>query len=86
MDDKACKLYTLLKPKTSLAPLSRFRGSRVTTAHETPHPPMLYISELYEDCARSRFEIDYEIDDAWTSIHGSMTSGHVITACKCIRC
>ena len=27
--------------------------------------PMLYISELCEDCAVAN-EIDYEIDDAWT--------------------
>ena len=30
---------------------------------------MLYISELCEDCAVAN-EIDYEIDDAWTNIHG----------------
>ena len=34
---------------------------------------MLYISELCEDCAVTN-EIDYDIDDAWTSIHGSMTT------------
>ena len=39
---------------------------------------MLYISELCrENCAVAN-EIDYEIDDAWTSIHDN---GHVITAC-----
>ena len=26
-------------------------------------------------------EIDYEIDDAWTNIHGIRDNGHVITAC-----
>ena len=38
---------------------------------------MLYISELCEDCTVAT-EIDYEIDYAWTSIHGN---GHVVTAC-----
>ena len=41
---------------------------------------MLYISELCEDCAVAN-EIDYEIDYAWTSIHGIHDNGHVITAC-----
>ena len=35
---------------------------------------MLYISELCEDCAIAN-EIDYEIDDAWTSIHGIHDNG-----------
>ena len=39
--------------------------------------PMLYISELCEDCAVAN-EIAYEIDYAWASIHDN---GHVITAC-----
>ena len=39
--------------------------------------PMLYISELCEDCAVAN-EIDYQIDYAWASIHDN---GHVITAC-----
>ena len=42
---------------------------------------MLYILELCEDCAVAKFEIDYEIDYAWTSIHGIYDNGHVITAC-----
>ena len=41
---------------------------------------MLYISELCEDCAVAN-EIDYEIDDAWTNIHGIHDNGQVITAC-----
>ena len=41
---------------------------------------MLYISELCEDCAVAN-EIDYEIDYAWTSIHGIHDNGHVIMAC-----
>ena len=39
--------------------------------------PMLYISELCEDCAVAN-EINYEIDYAWASIHDN---GHMITAC-----
>ena len=35
---------------------------------------MLYISELCEDCAVVN-EIDYEIDDAWTNIHGIHDNG-----------
>ena len=37
---------------------------------------MLYISELCEDCAVTN-EIDYETDDAWTSIHGIHDNGPV---------
>ena len=37
---------------------------------------MLYISELCEDCAvANAYEIDYEIDDAWTNIHGIHDNG-----------
>ena len=35
---------------------------------------MLYISELCKDCAVAN-EIDYEIDDAWTNIHGTHDNG-----------
>ena len=35
---------------------------------------MLYISELCEDCAVPN-EIDYEIDNAWTNIHGIHDNG-----------
>ena len=35
---------------------------------------MLYISALCEDCAVAN-EIDYEIDDAWTNIHGIHGNG-----------
>ena len=66
-------LYAV-EAQTSLAPLSWFHDSRVTTAHCAP---MLYISELCEDCAVAN-EIDYEIEYAWASIHDN---GHVITAC-----
>ena len=53
-------MHTLLiKAQTSLAPLSRFRGSRITTAHA--HHCCRF--QLCEDCAIMN-EIDYEIDDA----------------------
>ena len=35
---------------------------------------MLYISELCEDYAIAN-EIDYEIDDVWTNIHGIHDNG-----------
>ena len=59
-----------VKAQTSLASLSRFRFTRYYCACT----PMLYISELCEDCAVAN-EIDYEIDDAWTSIHGIHDNG-----------
>ena len=63
-----------VKAQTSLAPLSRFRGSRVTTAHA--HQCCIFQS--YAKTVPST----YEIDDAWTSIHGiNMTTDHVIRAC-----
>ena len=49
------EVYTLLKPKTSLAPLSQFCGSRFTTAHA--HQCCIFQSYV-------KTEIDYEIDDA----------------------
>ena len=68
---------TLLKPK-------RQSSSVVTVSWFTRYycacTPLLYISELCEDCAVAN-EIDYEIDDAWTNIHGIHDNGHVITAC-----
>ena len=50
-----------VKAQTSLAPLSRFRGS--LTRYYCACTPMLYISGLCEDCAIAN-EIDYEIDNA----------------------
>ena len=47
-----------VKARTSLAPLSQFPGSRVTTAHA--HQCCTFQS-LCEDCAVAN-EIDYEID------------------------
>ena len=51
--------YTLLcKAQTSLAPLSRFRGSHVTTVHE--QQCCRFQRTLCEDCAIAN-EIDNEI-------------------------
>ena len=36
---------------------------------------MLYISDLCEDCAVAN-EIDYDIDDAWISIHDNGPRDH----------
>ena len=51
-----CAMEYAVEAQMSLAPLSWFHGSRVTTAHAHR---MLYISELCEDCA-----VANEIDDA----------------------
>ena len=56
-----------VEAQTSLAPLSWFHGSRVTTAHA--HQCCIF----QRDCA-----VANEIDYAWASIHDN---GHVITAC-----
>ena len=63
-----CQLYAV-KAQTSLAPLSQFHGSRVTTAHA--HQCCIF--QLCEDCA-----VANEIDYAWTCIHDN---GHMIMAC-----
>ena len=60
-----------VKPQTSLAPLSQFRGSRVTTAHV--HQCCIFQS--YAKTVPFANEIDYEIDDAWTNIHGTHDNG-----------
>ena len=41
---------------------------------------MLYI-QSYAKTAPVVIEIDYQIDYAWTSIHGIHDNGHVIMAC-----
>ena len=64
-------LLYAVKAQMSLAPLSWFHGSRVPNAHV--HQCCRF-SELCEDCAVAN-EIDYEIDDAWTNIHGIHDNG-----------
>ena len=61
----------VVEAQTSLAPLSWFHGSRVTTAHV--HQCCIFQS--YAKTVPSRMN---EIDYAWTSIHDN---GHVVTAC-----
>ena len=66
---------TLLKPNvtSSVVTVSWF------TRYYCACTPKLYISELCEDCAVAN-EIDYEIDDAWTNIHGIHNNGHEMTS------
>ena len=66
-----------VKAKTSLAPLSRFRGSLVTTAHA--HQCCRFQS--YAKTVPSRMKLTSEIDKAWTTFLGSTTTDHMITAC-----
>ena len=54
----------------------RCLGCRFTWNH-CACAPMLYISELFEDCTIAN-EINYEIDYAWPSIHDN---GQGVTAC-----
>ena len=63
-----CRLYQYaVKAQTSLALLSRFRGSRVTTAHAHQccrfQSYTMELQWLYEDCAVAN-EIDNKIDKA----------------------
>ena len=69
-----CTSQYAVEAQTSLAPLSWFHGSRVTTARA--HQCCIFQSYC-EDCAVAN-EIDYEVDYAWASIHDN---GHMITAC-----
>ena len=66
-----------VKAQTSLAPLSRFRGSRVTTGHA--HQCCRFQS--YAKTVPSRMKLTSEVDKAWTTFLGSTTTDHVITAC-----
>ena len=71
-----CTLQTLLyavKAQTSLAPLSRFRGSRVTTAHA--HQCCRFQS--YAKTVPSRMKLTKREP----TFLGSTTTDHVITAC-----
>ena len=66
-----------VKAQTSLAPLSRFRGSHVTTAHA--HQCCRF--QTYAKTVPSRLKLTSEIDKAWTTFLGSTTTDHVITSC-----
>ena len=64
-----CTPLYAVKAQTSQAPLSRFRGSRITTAHA--HQCCRFQS--YAKTVPS--EIDNEIDKAWTNIPGIHDNG-----------
>ena len=66
-----------VKAQTSLAPLSRFRGSRVTIAHA--HQCCIFQS--YAKTVPSRMKLTMKLTMREPTFMGSMTTGHVITAC-----
>ena len=70
-------LLYAVKTQTSLALLSRFCGSHVTTAHA--HQCCRFQS--YAKTVPSRLKLTSKIDKAWTTFLGSTTTDHVITAC-----
>ena len=64
-----------VKVQRSLAPLSRFRGSHITTAHE-----QRCRFQSYAKTVPSPMKFTGEIDKAWTTFLGS-TTDHVISVC-----
>ena len=64
-------LYAV-KAQTSLAPLSRFRGSHITTAHEQ----QCCRFQSYAKTVPSPMKLTSEIDKAWTTFLGSATTDH----------
>ena len=73
----AIKLITLeyaVKAQTSLAPLSRFRGSHVTTAHA-------HQCCRFQSYART-VPLRMKLTTREPTFLGSMTMDHVITACR----
>ena len=69
-------LYAV-KVQRSLAPLSRFRGSHIPSAHEQ----QCCRFQSYANSVRSPMKFTSEIDIAWTTFLGSTTTDHVITSC-----
>ena len=67
----------VVKAQTSLAPLSRFRGSRVTTAHA--HQCCIFRS--YAKTVPSRIKLTMNLTMREPTFMGSMTTDHVITTC-----
>ena len=61
-----------VKAQTSLALLSRFRGSHITTAHEQ----QCCRFQSYAKTVPSRMKLTSEIDKAWTTFLGSTTTDH----------
>ena len=72
---KRLSLYAV-KAQTSLAPLSRFRGS-----HITAHEQQCCRFQSYAKAVPSPMKLTSEIDKAWTTFLGSTTTDHLITAC-----
>ena len=66
-----------VKAQTSLAPLSWFHGSRVTTAHMCTN---VVYSELCEDCAVAN-DMTMKLTMREPTFMGSMTMDHVMMAC-----
>ena len=66
-----------VKVQRSLAPLSRFRGSHIPSAHEQECCRF----QSYANSVRSPMKFTREIDIAWTTFLGSTTTDHVITSC-----
>ena len=73
---KQIRIYAV-KVHRSLAPLSRFRGSHIPTAHEQECCRF----QSYANSVWSPMKFTSEIDIAWTTFLGSMTTDHVITSC-----
>ena len=70
-------LLYAVKAQTSLAPLSRFCGSHITTAHEQ----QCCRFQSYAKAVPSPMKLTSKIDKAWTTFLGSTTTDHLITAC-----
>ena len=66
-----------VKAQTSLAPLSRFHGSRITTAHA--HQCCIFQS--YAKTVPSRTKLIMQLTMHEPTFLGSMTMDNVITAC-----
>ena len=66
-----------VKVQRSLAPLSRFRGSHITTLHEQ----QCCRFQSYAKTVPSPMKFTSEIDKAGTTFLGSTTTDHVISAC-----
>ena len=66
-----------VKAQTSLAPLSRFRGSRITTAHA--HQCCRFQS--YAKTVPSQVKLTTKLTKREPTFLGSTTTDHMITAC-----
>ena len=75
-DWKRCTLYAV-KVQRSLAPLSRFSGSHIPSAHEQ----QCCRFQSYANSVRSPMKFTSEIYIAWTTFLGSTTTDHVLTSC-----